>query len=314
MPDFSAHFQTVIPSVFRKVRGITYTRERIDTPDGDFLDLDWSKQGNPRLAVLLHGLEGNADRAYVRGMVRMLNQEGWDALALNFRSCSGEPNRLPRFYHSGETSDIRFLLNLLGEREEYEEYGLVGFSLGGNVTLKYLGEAPEQVMNKLVCAAAISVPIELAGASLMIDLPGFNKTVYAGRFLKHLNKKVASKADILPENIVNQAPAHGLRDFDDRYTAPLHGFADGADYYAKSSSLQFLPNIQIPTLLVNAKNDPFLSETCFPRKEASDNPYFNLDIPDKGGHVGFWHDGKLSGELYSEQQVKHFFATKKDLV
>jgi predicted alpha/beta-fold hydrolase len=301
------HIQTVIPSVFRKVNEVSYSRERINTPDGDFLDLDWSRVGSNRLCVVLHGLEGNADRAYVRGMVRMLNQQGWDAMALNFRSCSGEPNLKPRFYHSGDTGDIRYVLRMLEERGEYESFGLVGFSLGGNVTLKYLGEAPDQVIDSLRIAAAISVPVDLAGASVMIDKPGFNRAVYAGRFLRHLNKKVEAKKTILPPSLLHQPPATSLGDFDDKYTAPLHGFTDAADYYAQSSSLQFLQNIQIPALLINAQNDPFLSKTCFPEEQALSNRHFHIDFPKQGGHVGFWDQGKLSGMLYSERKVREFF-------
>lgn len=304
----SPHVQTVIPTLFRKVSGVTYQRERIDTPDGDFLDLDWSRVGSRRLAIVLHGLEGDSGRPYMRGMVKALNRRGWDALAMNLRGCSGEPNRKLRMYHSGETDDLHTVIRHVTALESCDDLALMGFSLGGNVILKYLGERGDTPPALLKAAVAVSVPCDLTACAVRLE--EFRNRLYLRRFLRLLHGKIRAKALMMPESVSD----HGyerikwLKEFDDRYTAPFHGFKDAADYYAQASSRQFLPNISVPTLLINAADDPFLSSSCFPTEEAKANPHLFLEVPRHGGHVGFMsfnHDG----EYWSETRATTFLDT-----
>jgi predicted alpha/beta-fold hydrolase len=301
----SPHVQTIFPTLFRKVTGVTYRRIRIDTPDGDFLDSDLSSVNSDRVAVILHGLEGDSQRSYVKGMVRALNRRGWDALAVNFRGCGGEPNRMPRMYHSGETEDLDTVMRSVGTTASYRCAALVGFSLGGNVILKYLGERGTDHHPLIRAAAAVSVPCHLKACSVRLGEPG--NRLYAKRFLKLLRAKIALKARVNPESIRLDLfkDVVTLKDFDDRYTAPLHGFKDADDYYARASSLPFLKSIRVPTLLLNAKDDPFLAEPCYPVSDARDNSHLFLETPDHGGHVGFLAFNK-EGEYWSEKRVGTF--------
>jgi len=303
------HIQTVVPTLFRKVSGVTYCRERIETPDGDFLDLDWSRVGSKRMAIVLHGLEGNSTRSYIMGMVKALNRENWDALAMNFRGCSGEPNRKLRMYHSGETEDLQTVIRHVKASGEYSDLALVGFSLGGNVILKYLGEQAHNICLSIAAAVTMSVPCDLKASSLRISsLPN---RLYLKRFLRMLYEKMKAKAVMDPAKIdISGYETIGtLKEFDDRYTAPLHGFKDAFDYYDKSSSLRFLGEIAIPTLLVNASDDLFLSGSCYPAKEAESNPKLFLEIPKHGGHVGFMASNE-DGEYWSETRTLRFLETE----
>ena len=301
----NGHIQTIFPSLFRKVRGIQYDRERIFTPDEDFLDLDWSRVGANRLAVISHGLEGNSGRSYVRGMVRAVNRSGWDALAWNMRGCSGEPNLTLRFYHSGATNDLNAVIEHVVDQRQYDSIALIGFSLGGNLTFKYLAERSEELEPYLSRAAACSVPCDLRAGSM--KMARFNNRIYMKRFTRLLHEKIKAKKRLMPGKI-DDKDYHLVRtfkDFDDRYTAPIHGFKDAEDYWRQASSKQFLSDISIPTLLVNARNDPFLSQPCYPIEEATANPNFFLEMPESGGHVGFISFGKR-GEYWFESRVVEF--------
>lgn len=301
----NGHLQTIFPSLFRKVSGVSYRRERIETPDGDFLDLDWSEAGSKRAAIISHGLEGNTSRAYMMGMSRALNRAGWDALPWNFRGCSGEPNRKLRSYHSGATDDLHTVISHVLSQGKYSEIALIGFSLGGNVTLKYLGERGGEVHSFIRKAAAFSVPCHLASGSRKLAQPS-NK-LYMKRFLRMLHEKIKAKMEIMPGQL-DDAGYESIKDFkgfDDRYTAPIHGFANAEDYWQKCSSKQFIPCITLPTLLINARNDPFLSKECFPVEEARGNPNFYLEMPEAGGHTGFVEFND-SGEYWSEKRAMEF--------
>lgn len=303
----NCHLQTVFPSLLRRVSRVVYRRERIETSDGDFLDLDFSQKGFDRIAVVLHGLEGDAHRHYVMGMVKALNRSGWDATAMNFRSCSGECNRQLRFYHSGETDDLRLVLSHVSGSNQYKEIALVGFSLGGNVILKYLGESGEDRHPLVRKAVVFSVPCDLKACALKISHP--SNRLYLKRFMRMLRKKVRAKMAIMPDKI-NDFGFEALKtfqDYDDRYTAPIHGFKDAFDYWKKCSCKQFLSGISIPTLLVNAADDPFLTEECYPRQEALQSPFLHLEIPDHGGHVGFVAFNRR-GEYWSETRAVEFLA------
>ena len=302
-PFFSnGHTQTIYASLFRKVDTVIYSRERIHTPDGDFLDLDWSATGRKKLAILSHGLEGDTHRAYVKGMVRALNKNGWDALAWNYRSCSGEPNRKLRSYHNGVTDDLATVIRH-GKSAGYTEIGLIGFSLGGNLSLLYLGR--ERVEPLIKKAVVFSVPCDLAASARTLARPS-NK-LYMKRFLVLLHQKIKAKMKRLPGEI-DDAGYHRIKDFkgfDDRYTAPIHGFKNAEDYWEKCSSKPFIPDIPVPTLIVNAQNDPFLPPECFPLEEAGRNPRVRLLTPQSGGHVGFIKFNRH--RLYwSEEQAVRF--------
>ena len=283
----NTHLQTIYRALFRKLPPLHYQRERLETPDGDFLDLDWLSIGSSKLVVGLHGLEGHSQSTYITGLIHYFNQQGWDGLALNFRGCGGEPNRLLRTYHSGETTDLAFVLSYIAQQKQYTDVVLVGFSLGGNVALKYVGELGEEVPQIVQKVAAVSVPCDLASSS--IRLAGWENRMYMIRFLLSLKKKMKKKYQSFPGNFDLQAllKARNFKDFDDAYTAPVHGFKDAADYWERASSAPFLQNIRIPALLINAADDSFLGAACYPRQQARNSSYFYLEIPEHGGHVGF---------------------------
>ncbi|MEM7659051.1 MAG: alpha/beta fold hydrolase [Bacteroidota bacterium] len=297
------HINTIFTAKGRKVDGPTYRRERVETPDDDFLDLDWCYEGRDQLVIVLHGLEGSADRAYVRGMMKHLGQNGWTGLGLNFRSCSGEMNRQLRVYHSGETNDLRWLLEQVHQRKQWKRIALVGFSLGGNVVLKYLGEQGKNLIPELVAAAAISVPCDLVDSSKELNDRKAN-WVYLFRFMRSLNAKLKVKLAQFPGQI--QLPEgrmpRNFTEFDDCYTAPFHGYESAMDYWTRASSVPTLDRIAIPTLLLNAKDDSFLSESCYPIEVAKSHSLFHLEMPEHGGHCGYWN-----GETtYAEQRAMEF--------
>jgi predicted alpha/beta-fold hydrolase len=308
---FNGHLQTIVPSLWRTVPDVTYQRERLELPDGDFLNLDWSHLPDMRptngLVVVSHGLEGDASRPYVRGMVRALNRAGLDALAWNYRSCGGEINRLLRSYHLGDTEDLDLVLRHALATGRYQRAYLVGFSAGGNVTLKYLGEDAGRVPTEVKRAAVFSVPTDLQASSVHIGR--LQNQVYMRRFLKSLRLKVRAKAELLPGQ-VDLEGIEELRDFlqfDSRYTAPMHGFDSAEAYYQYASSGRYLSGIRVPTLLVNAQNDPFLPASCFPWEMAADSPFVFLETPPDGGHVGF---AESSGEYYSERRAVEFLTAE----
>lgn len=295
---FNAHIETIWPALFRKIQLSPYQRERLTTPDDDFLDLDWLKQGSNKLVIISHGLEGNSERAYIKGMAKQFFTHDYDVLAWNYRGCSGEMNRQKRFYHSGATDDLQSVINHASGK--YDSVYLIGFSLGGNLTLKYLGEGK---VNPLVKKAVVfSVPLELHTSCLEILKP--SNWMYHHRFLKSLKAKVVAKAsqrtdlDIRPLNQIKT-----LIEFDDHFTAPIHGFENAIDYYKKCSSLYFLSGIHTPTLIVNAKNDPFLSHDCYP--ELPEASSVKLETPARGGHVGFAQFGQ-NGLYWSELRAFDF--------
>lgn len=295
----------MIPGLFRKVEGVQYQRERINTPDDDFIDLDWSSVDAKRLVIVLHGLEGNADRPYVRGVVKMANKKGWDGLGMNFRGCSGETNRTFRSYHSGDTEDLDTVIQHVLLKNKYEEITIVGFSLGGNVTLKYAGERGTALNPIIKKVAGISVPVDLYGCSRQIER-WFNYA-YKIRFLQTLKEKSRLKEKDYPGAIDYQRlyNAKSIFEFDDAYTGPVHGFEGAVDYYTKSSSLQFLDSISVPFLLINAKDDSFLSDSCYPYGKYTQIPHFQFDTPKNGGHVGFYTRHK-DGFFWTEHRLFDF--------
>lgn len=299
----NGHVQTIVGALLRRSRRARFERDRLELEDGDFLDLRWLRHGHERLAILSHGLEGSADEGYIRGMAVALAAAGWDALAWNFRGCGEEPNRLVRLYHSGATEDLSAVVQHAAK--SYGRIALIGFSLGGNLTLKYMGEAPPH--DSVMAAVAISAPVDLAASARMLDQRRSNR-LYLRRFINSLVSKVEAKALHFPDQI-DARGSRSLRtfqEFDDRYTSRLHGFRDAADYWQQSSARQFLLRITQPTLLLNARNDPFLSPECFPFPEAEQSSCLFLETPDSGGHLGFvdyqgglrpWFEQRVTGFL-----------------
>lgn len=281
----SPHLQTLWPTLCRRpIKNLAITRERFELPDGDFIDLDWLGTGNGPIVLLLHGLEGSVESPYIKGMMAAIQNQGWRALLLHFRSCSGELNRLTRLYHSGETGDLAALVTALKEREPNTPLAAIGFSLGGNVLLKWLGES--QNKNPLTAAVAVSVPFELGKAADRIN-KGFSR-LYQWYLLKSLHKKLQSKFErqSAPITLPPLAALRTLRDFDERVTAPLHGFKGADDYYTRSSCRQYLHGIKVPTLLLQAKDDPFMTPDLLPHaSELSEQ--ISFELTEQGGHVGF---------------------------
>ena len=299
---FSPHLETIYPALLRRVSLAPYTRERIVTPDDDFLDLDWLEKDSDSIVVISHGLEGNSSRPYIKGMAKALHAAGFNVVAWNFRGCSEEINRQLRFYHSGATDDLHTLVTHLSEKKHYKKIFLVGFSLGGNITLKYLGErAVPDVIKK---AVVFSVPLDLKTSCEKISRP-VNR-IYSNRFLRSLKGKILTKSRFRMElDTTKLRHIKTLVEFDDCYTAPLHGFRDAEDYYEQCSSIRFVGDIKTPCLIINTLNDPFLSPECFPENLLQAHPYVNLEILSRGGHVGFTQFNK-NGLYWSEQRALEF--------
>lgn len=301
---FNAHLETIFPALTRTVALSFSKKERIPTPDDDFLDLDWYNQGAQKVVIISHGLEGNSQRAYVKGMARIFYQNGFDVMAWNYRGCSDEMNRQLRFYHSGATDDLHTVVTHACAKD-YSAVYLIGFSLGGNLTLKYLGEQESSIHQKVKRAVVFSAPVHLHSSCIQISKP--QNILYALRFIRSLKKKVTQKAKFLDDlDIKGIEKIKTLIDFDERYTAPLHGFTSALDYYAQCSSIHFIEKIAIPTLIINAKNDPFLSPQCYP---SPDNGNLKMLYPKKGGHVGFTSLNN-NGIYWSEQQAVNFVHSK----
>ena len=311
LPPFflgNGHIQTVLSALLPPRSEVTFQRERLELIDGDFLDLGWARVGAHRLTILSHGLEGSSDARYVRGMATKLNAAGWDVLVWDFRGCSRETNRLPRLYHSGETGDLGAVIDFAATR--YSRIALVGFSLGGNLTLKYLGESSPHPA--VVSAAAISAPLDLAATARALDRHWSNR-IYRDSFIKSLIAKVEAKAVRFPDKFdVNGIQMiRTFEEFDDRYTAPIHGFRDAEDYWEKSSARQYLHRISVPTLLLNACDDPLLTPESFPVAEAQGNPCLFLEMPKSGGHLGFI-DLVHGIEPWSERRVVEFLEPRTE--
>ena len=307
---FNSHLQTIVPSLFRRITFAATSRERIHTTDGDFLDLDWFMQGAEKLVILSHGLEGDSQRPYMKGMAKNLFSAGFDVLAWNYRGCSGEINKALRSYHSGATDDLEVVIKHVLGKEKYKNMHLAGFSLGGNLTLKYLGEKGKEIYPEIKSAVAISVPCDLLASARKLGTR--NNFIYQRRFLKSLRNKVRQKQNLFPEEswLRDNRQLHDFFAFDNFYTAPVHGFANAEEYYKACSSKFFLKNITVPALILNAANDPFLTPDCFPVKEASHSDFLFLEIPEQGGHVGFCVNFG-NDEYYSENRALEFIGQTK---
>ncbi|MFV8225459.1 YheT family hydrolase [Christiangramia aquimixticola] len=301
----NADVSTIFAGKLRKVEHSPYKRERIQISDGDFIDLDWSSSpsGNSKnLIVILHGLAGSTDRPYMRGMARAFNKNNWDAVGMNFRGCSEELNHHYRSYHAGASEDLAEVVSHLLTKQDYDKIALVGFSLGGNMLMKYLGENRSRPGN-LIGAIGVSVPCDLAGS-----LGAINRNrnfLYSKRFEINLKQHLLARAVKFPTKLDKKlvASCKSLRDIDELYTSKAHGFKNADDYYQKNSAINFLEDIQIPVLMINALNDSFLSPGCYPTKIATASKYLHLETPRHGGHVGFVTTSDL---YYHEKRAVEF--------
>jgi uncharacterized protein len=275
-------------------RQVRRRRERMETADGDFVDLDWvlsPASVHAPILLVLHGLEGSAASHYALGLLAAAAERGWRALTLNFRSCSGEPNRLPRFYHSGDTADLDHVVRMISSRHPDAMMGAVGVSLGGNVLLKWLGEQGEAAPRQVAGAVGISVPFDLEACARVLDR-GLPKTLYTSNFLRTLRRKVRAKAKTHPGFVDVKAAlrARTFAAYDRIVTAPLHGFTDERDYWRRSSSGPFLARIRRPVLLINALDDPFIPVASLPAAAALP-PGIQTEFTAHGGHAGFLEGG-----------------------
>lgn len=305
----NSHLQTIWPAIIRKRRlkpEVKLERERFELSDGDFLDLDWvNKNAKGPIIILLHGFEGSINSHYAKGMLNTIHAHGWRGVFMHFRGCSGEHNRLVRGYHSGDTYDISQLVDMLQNREPETPLAAIGYSLGGNILLKWLGETGKS--NPLKAAIAVSVPFELHKAADRIET-GFSR-FYQWYFLRHLRARLMRKYRRMqsPVDPSFLDSVSTLRELDNIFTAPLYGFRDAEDYYTTASSRQYLRFIQVPTLLVHAKDDPFMTEDVIPTLGEL-SPHVQLELTEKGGHVGFV-TGKLPWRpvYWLEERTPLFF-------
>ncbi len=304
------HGQTLWPSLLRRRVQIELNSERLTLPDGDFVDLAWTRQKSDNIVIILHGLEGSIDSSYARGVLSAIQAKGWQGVLMHFRGCSGVHNLKDHSYHSGETGDLRFLIQTLRSRHPQAKLAAVGYSIGGNVLLKYLGETKND--SYLDAAVAISVPYLLANSSVTLE-NGFSK-LYQRHLLKRLHDKTRSKFKNKPApfNIAQMKDWQTFRSFDQHITAPLHGFAGSTDYYVRNSSRQFLKYISTPTLLIHSKDDPFMTLDALPdAKELSSST--RMELTDRGGHVGFVNgNAPWSAQYWLEQRIPAFLAHHLD--
>ncbi len=290
------HSQTIYSSLLAPTPRVVYRRERWDTPDGDFIDLDWiDGPADAPLVAVFHGLEGSSRSHYALHTMRALAARGWRGVVPHFRGCSGEPNRAPRAYHSGDFEEIDWIARRLRARAGAAPLFLAGFSLGGNALLKWCGETGRLAASVARAAAAVSAPLDLHAAGDALER-GFNR-VYTHNFLRTLKPNMLAKLERFP-GLFDAAAlrrARTMREFDDIVTAPLHGFRDTDDYWKRSSSKPVLGAIAVPSLIVNACNDPFLPAAALPTT-AQVSAHTRLLLPRSGGHVGFV-DGAFPGDF-----------------
>ena len=308
----SPHPQTIAGRFLRPKGTLQLRRERITTPDQDFLDLDFAPPVSEHapIVLLLHGLEGSAQRGYAFATYGELARHSIASVGLNFRSCSGELNLTARFYHSGETEDIRFILRELRRRYPSHPLGAIGFSLGGNALLKFLGEEGDAAKELVSAAVAISVPYDLGAGADHLDQSAIGR-FYTRIFVKNLVAKMAAKTHLLPSDcdLERARRARSFREFDDAITAPLHGFDGAQDYYARSSSAQFIERLRIPTLLLHSEDDPFLPASVIPRGAIASNPLITASIQKEGGHVGFIYGTPAKPRFWAEETGAAFLAS-----
>jgi uncharacterized protein len=304
---------TIYGALARLPRALPVWRERWELPDGDFVDVDRMPAISPAadapLLVVCHGLEGSSEAGYVRQLLACARERGMGAVALNFRGCSGEMNRLPRYYHSGETGDLTHAIERLVREQPGRTLVVAGFSLGGNVVAKYLGEQGDALPSEVRAAAVVCAPLDLALCCDAIDGPGVGAFIYRQRFLRRLRAKALAKAARFPRaiDVAGARRARTLRGFDDVVTAPLHGFTGAADYYARASAGPLMGRIRCRTLILMAEDDPLIPIAVVPR-DVGKNPALVLETHARGGHVAFVEGAPWSPRYFGEARVADFLA------
>ncbi len=300
----SAHFSTIIPNLFRPSLTPRYERVTIPTPDQDFLDIDGIFKESKTAVLLLHGLEGSSMSRYISSIAMQLAQEGYDVLAMNQRGCSGRDNLKLRTYHSGNTEDVLTVLSHFAN--SYETIHIIGFSLGGNIALRLAGTDLRTSQLPVEKIVGLSVPIDLKGCA--IELGRFKNKIYLLRFLRSLKSKAIAKAEKFPDSMIDLKKIENAKSFfafDEYFTAPVHGFESALHYYEQCSALPVLRDVKNPALLINARNDTFLSQSCYPGAERLSNSIFYID-PDYGGHVGFARNHRMHKQFWHEEQILNF--------
>jgi uncharacterized protein len=301
------HIHTIIPSFFRKIKAGKYLTRRLATNDNDFIDIDFHSNQNDKVAIITHGLEGNSRKPYMLGIVKTMLGAGFDAIAVNLRGCSGQHNSLLTSYHAGKSDDLAAVIEYITQKFDYKQIVLIGFSLGGNITLKYVGESGNSLPSVIKAAIGISVPCDLASTSKKLSV--FSNRLYLLKFLGSLKRKALYKIKAFDVNYITDKDIQKCKSFyqfDDIFTAPVHGFVSAVDYWNKCNSKQFLKNISVPTLLLNALDDPMLSPECYPYDDAQQNPFLFLETPRYGGHVGFATSISLSKIFFHEKRIIDF--------
>jgi predicted alpha/beta-fold hydrolase len=306
IPFRNGYFNTTYRPLFMKDKA-TYERKRIKTWDQDFFDLDFSLVGSETLVLLIHGLEGSSESRYMSSNVNHLNSKGLDTVCFNLRGCSGEDNLLLATYHSGKTEDVDFVVNHLIDTYKYKNIIIIGFSLGGNLTLKYIGEKGNNISPIIKGGIAASVPIDIGSAEIEMDK--LKNKLYMEMFFKTMKNKILEKAFKFPEYKLDQGKlfkATKFKHLEHLYTVPVFGFESPEDYWKKASSKPYLSNIKKPTLLINAKDDTFLSRECYPYEEAENSEFFFFEETKFGGHVGFMSSFKPKENMWLEHRIVRF--------
>ena len=300
------HINTLYRFLFSNTK-VDFKRKRMPTKDNDFIDLDFSKVNSNKIVIVIHGLEGSSDSNYIHTITKTLNAANYDIVAFNMRSCSGEPNNLLASYHSGKTEDLLEIIHFLENNYNYNQIHIVGYSLGGNLTLKFMGEFANKMPESVISAVGVSVPCDLKGSVEAISK--WENKIYMNGFLKTLKAKAIAKAKQFPNaklDIQKIKKATNFYVFDDLVTAPVNGFINAEDYWKKSSCKQFLNDIKLPTLLISAKDDPFLNENCHPIKEANESESFTFLQTNYGGHIGFVKGFNLKKQHWLENKILEF--------
>ncbi|MFW5759723.1 MAG: YheT family hydrolase [Cyclobacteriaceae bacterium] len=297
------HLETIVANTLRKVNHVIYQREKFYTSDDDFLLLDWMKHGSNKLIVLAHGLEGNSEKPYMKGLARIFYRRGWDVLAWNCRSCGGEMNQQVKLYHHGEISDLSELMDYITTNFTYEKIAMAGVSMGGSIILKYLGVMGSRINSLIKAAVAISTPCDLADSEKQLRKPA--NAIYRQRFFKKLWHKIHWKAQqFIPEALEKLKSAHTFTDLHHIFTLPVYGFSSEKEFYQQGSAINFLSNVEVPTLIINAQNDPMLFGNCYPINLVQKLEHIFLEIPAYGGHAGFLKAG--DGPTWSELRASRF--------
>jgi len=300
------HSQTLFPTLFRRQKPLWLSEEDLELPDGDFVELSWTEPtATGPIIALFHGLEGSIDSGYVRGVLNIVRELGWQGVLMHFRTCGKKGNRLPRWYHSGDSPDIDYFIRFLRDRFPDRPLGAFGVSLGGNALLKYLGE--QGVNTPLSAAMAVSVPFDLANTAEHLTT-GFSR-VYQQHLIRLVRKKVVEKHKVmsLPLDLVEFNKANTFYHVDN-LAAKLHGFKNADDYYARASARQFLKSIEIPTLVLHSENDPFMTPAAIPT-HAELSPNVTLELTKSGGHVGFvYGKNPLKPKYWIDKRFFEFFS------